>query len=282
MKFGQFHAADSGPYDRSMAQLSVRGFDLDYDVSGGGDAPALVWGHGLTGSRGQSAAYPLVRLQAVEQQRAVVRYDARGHGLSSIIDDPAKGSWAELALDQIALIDHLGLDRVVIGGVSMGAGTAMHAALRLRDRLERMILVIPPTGWEERAPQVALYEQMAQIVETRGPKTLLAASAEMPPPDPFVGGTDHADRRAGTMGAADPVRLAACYRGAAYADLPPLADLATIATPTLVLAWSGDPGHPVSTAEKLRATLPDVEVSIASTRAEFDTWSDRIHAFLGA
>ena len=167
-----------------------------------------------------------------------------------------------------------------IGGVSMGAGTALHAALELRDRMDKMVLVIPPTGWEERAPQVDLYEQMARVVESRGPKALIAASAEMPPPDPFVGTSEHKDRQAGNLGGADPARLAACFRGAAYADLPSLQDIATITTPTLVLAWSGDPGHPVSTAERLGDTLSNVQVSIASTRDEYAAWTDQLHAFL--
>ena len=83
------------------------------------------------------------------------------------------------------------------------------------------------------------------------------------------------------MGAANPQRMAANFRGAAYADLPPLADLASITAPTLVLAWSGDPGHPVSTAQRLEATLPDVRVSIASTAAEFANWTAQVAAFLG-
>ena len=263
-----------------MPTLQTRGFELAYDVTGSGPATPLIWGHGLTGSRGQSAAYPLVDLQPAAADRQVVRYDARGHGLSSMIDDATKGSWAELALDQMALIDHLELDQVIVGGVSMGAGTALHNALALGDRLEKMVLVIPPTGWESRVPQIEMYEQMAQIVEAKGPKTLLAAGKDLPPPDPFVGDEDYADRRAGSLGAADPVRLAACFRGAAYADLPSLDDLATITAPTLVLAWSGDPGHPVSTADQLAETLPNVTVSIASTRPEFDDWTSQLHHFL--
>lgn len=267
-------------YDFDMPQLSNRGFELDYDVAGGGSQSPLIWGHGLTSSRGIAAAYPLVDLKPVESTRPVVRYDARGHGMSSVITDAAKGSWAELAQDQLGLIEHLGYDQVVIGGVSMGAGTALYAALELRDRLEKMVLVIPPTGWEERAPQVDLYEQMARVVEAKGPKALIAASAQVPPPDPFVGSSEHADRRAGNLGGADSGRLAACFRGAAFADLPSLDDIATITTPTLVLAWSGDPGHPVSTAERLRNTLPNVDVSIASTRDEFANWSHQLHTFL--
>jgi len=273
-----------------MPKMQARDGEIDYDLEGpdlegpdiAGAGTPLIWGHGLTSSRGISAAYPLVDLVPLRAGRAVVRYDARGHGLSSRLDDPTKGSWAELALDQIALIDHLGFDQVAIGGVSMGAGTALHSALSLGTRLEKMVLVIPPTGWEERAPQVELYEQMARVVEARGPKALIAAAAEMPPPDPFVGSTDYVDRRAGSLGAALPDQLASCFRGAAFADLPSLADIATISAPTLVLAWSGDPGHPVSTAERLGETLANVEVAIASTAAEFDSWSGRVAEFLAS
>lgn len=271
-----------GPYDLAMATTRLRGFDLYYDVWGQGASPPLVWGHGLTSSRGLSAAFPLVELKSIEASRQVVRYDARGHGMSSVLSDPAKGSWAELALDQQALIDHLGFDSVAIGGVSMGAGTALYSALALGDRLEKLVLVIPPTGWDERAAQVKQYEQMAQLVEAKGPRSLVAAAAKLPPPDPFKGGTEHIDSRAAGLGAANPARLAACFRGAAYADLPPLDAIATITTPTLVLAWSGDPGHPVSTAERLDAALPNVQVSIAATADELGAWSSQVHNFLAS
>jgi pimeloyl-ACP methyl ester carboxylesterase len=154
--------------------------------------------------------------------------------------------------------------------------------LALGERLAAMVLVIPPTGWEERAPQVDLYEQMARVVERRGPKALIAAAAEMPPPDPFIGSSEWVDRRAASMGGADPQRLATNFRGAAHADLPSLEQLATITTPTLVLAWSGDPGHPVSTAERLRDTMPAVEVHIASTSDEVATWGQLVADFLAA
>jgi len=263
-----------------MATMRVRDCDLDYDVTGAGHAPPLVWGHGLTSSRGIAAAYPLIDLEPAEPTRAVVRYDARGHGLSSRLDDPTKGSWAELALDQIALIDALGLDRVVLGGVSMGAGTALHSVLALGDRVDQMVLVIPPTGWETRTAQVEMYEQTARVVDAKGPKALIATAAMLPPPDPFRDVSDWVDRRAGSLGGAIPDQLAACFRGAAHADLPPIEQLSTISTPTLVLAWSGDAGHPVSTAEQLGDALENVTVSIASTLDDFQTWSDQLHAFL--
>jgi len=130
----------------------------------------------------------------------------------------------------------------------MGTATALHAALTLGDRVKALVLVIPPTAWESRAAQVDLYERMASAVEGEGTDLLVAAAKAMPPPDPFVGDDEWLDRRITLLETADPVRFAAGFRGAATADLPSQAALSTLDIPTLVLAWSGDPGHPVSTA----------------------------------
>ena len=100
------------------------------------------------------------------------------------------------------------------------------------------------------------------------------------PPDPFADDDSWLDRRLHVLGAADPKRLAAIFRGAGTADLPLPEALATIAAPTLVLAWSGDPGHPVSTAKRLGALLPNSDVVISSTREDLDTWTSRCAAFL--
>ncbi len=74
--------------------------------------------------------------------------------------------------------------------------------------------------------------------------------------------------------------MAAVFRGAAHADLPGPDAVATIAAPTLILAWSGDPGHPVSTAERLADLLPNAELSVASTLGELFAWTDRVADFL--
>lgn len=264
--------------------LSVRGARIDWDSGGAPAAPPLVWGHGLTSSRASEDSFPLVDHERVRQHATVVRYDAHGHGASSTLSEAERGSWSELALDQIELIDYLGIDRVIVGGASMGAGTALHAALELGDRVAGLVLAIPPTAWEQRAAQVELYEQMAAIVEARGVEPLIAAGRELPPPDPFAGSEAAAaayrDRRAATLRSTDPVRLAANFRGAAHADLPSPERIGPVSAPTLVLAWTGDPSHPVSTAERLGESLPDVEVVISSTEAELATWTQRVIDFL--
>lgn len=264
---------------------TIRGCEIVHEIAegrGGPDATPFVWGHGLTSSRAAERVFPLLDLDRLAEQRTVVRYDARGHGESGDITDPAQGSWEELAIDQVELIDHLGFDRVMIGGASMGTATALHSALMLGDRVERLLLVIPPTAWESRQAQIDQYEQMASIVEAKGIEPLVAGAAATPPPDPFTGDPDWTDRSAARLRAADPVRLAALFRGAGHADLPARDQLGAIRCPTLVLAWSGDPGHPVSTAEQLGELLSDVEVSIASTFDEFAAWTDLVERFLSS
>lgn len=260
--------------------VKIRGATIDWDSSGAPKAPPLIWGHGLTSSRADEDRAPIVDLHRVRDHATVVRYDAHGHGESSMLSEPERGSWAELAIDQIELIDYLGIDDVILGGASMGVGTALYAALALRERVRGMVLVIPPTGWDERAAQVDVYEQMASIVERKGVAPIIAASASMPPPDPFVGSDEYRERRAATMRAAAPERLAANLRGAGHADLPALERIATLSMPALVLAWTGDTGHPVSTAERLGESLPNAEVVITSTAEELATWTQRTIDFL--
>jgi len=264
-----------------MTVQTIRGVDLAYEVLGSGDGTPFVWGHGLTSSRAGENEFPLVDLPVVAESRRVLRYDAAGHGGSGALPNPERGGWGELALDQIELIDHLGYDEVVLGGASMGTGTALHAALKLGARVRGLVLVIPPTGWETRQAQVGMYEQMASIIDAKGVEPLIDASATMPPPDPFVGSSEYRERGAARMRAADPARLAACFRGAQHAQLPARNALSQLEIPTLVLAWSGDTGHPVSTADELGRLLPNCAVAIASTAEELATWTDRVVAFLG-
>lgn len=262
-----------------MATATIRGVDIDHERRGSG--PTLIWGHGLTSSRKDEAVPPvLVDWSRAVERLDVVRYDARGHGRSGFTDDPGGYGWDQLALDQLALADHLGIDHYVVGGASMGAATALHAAIAAPERIDALVLAIPPTGWETRAAQTDNYTRMADIVAVRGVEPVVAAGRLIPPPEPFRASEGWHDRSAARLRAADPERLVGVFRGAATADLPAREDVATITAPTLILAWSGDPAHPVATADELGVLLPDVTVEVADTMDQFATWTDRIIEFV--
>ena len=260
--------------------VTARGIDLAWDRAGTG--PTLVWGHGLTSSRALEDEGALVAWDDVRSRVDAVRYDARGHGESGFSDDLTSYGWADLATDQLHLADALGLDRFVSGGASMGAATALHVACTAPDRVSALVLMIPPTAWETRAAQVDMYDTMASIVESRGVELLISAGADTPPPDPFVGDEERRAQRDAAMRAADPVRLAGVLRGAGHADFPSREQVAAIAVPTLVLAWTGDPGHPVSTADELVDLIPDTTCHIASTADQVAEWSGLIADFVVA
>lgn len=258
--------------------VTVRGAELDADRSGRG--PTLVWGHGLTSSRAGEDAFPLVDWALVREGADVLRYDARGHGESAFTDDPDDYAWSALAHDQLELCDALDINRAIGGGASMGAATALHVATTAPARVRALVLMIPPTAWETRAAQAGVYGQMADVIDAAGVEPLIVASADVAPPDPFLADGGWKERRAETLRSADPVRLAGVFRGATGADLPDRDAVAAIECPTLILAWSGDPGHPVSSAEQLHDLIDGSSMHVASTLAQLETWTDRMIDFI--
>ena len=266
-----------------MATQTVRGIDVDYELrtpETWAGAPTFVWGHGLTSNRENEDRGSLLDWSRLAITCRTLRYDARGHGRTSATTDAAASSWKSLAQDQLALADALGIDRYIAGGASMGCGTALHAAVLAPQRITALVLVIPPTAWETRREQVAVWETMAGFVETAGIDALVEASASIAMADPLIGRTEVTAESERNFRATDPARLAALFRGAAHADLPTRDQIAAIAVPVLILAWSGDNGHPVSTANELHRLMPQSALSIAGTWSELQAWTDQVNAFL--
>lgn len=263
-----------------VSSTHLRGVDLRHDVAG--DGPTMIWGHGLTSSRAREDELQLLDWPRIREHARVVRYDARGHGESGSTADPATYHWRELALDQLALADALGIDRYVAGGASMGCATALHAAVIAPDRIDALVLVIPPTAWATRAAQQQNYEISAQLVERGELDAIVAGARSAPIPDPLVGVPAWRDGFEAMIRGTDPVRLARIFRGAATADLPSPEQITTITVPALILAWTGDPGHPMDTADRLADLLPDARLHAASTLDQLRSWTDLTIDFLAA
>jgi 3-oxoadipate enol-lactonase len=248
--------------------------DLAHTVLGHG--PAFVWGHGLTSSRAGEDRLPLLDWGAFTGAgRQVIRYDAAGHGETGGPADPDAYRWPELATDLLALLDELGLDRVDAGGASMGCASTLHAAVGAPERFDRLVLVIPPTAWDTRAAQAAIYNAGADLAEREGKAAWLAAAAAAPRPAIF------ADLPVVPPAADIPeALLPSVMRGAAASDLPAQEAIAALHHPALILAWAGDPGHPESTAERLHDLLPNSELRVAQQLKDLIAWTTTITGFL--
>ena len=110
----------------ATGRLQIGGASLVYqtiDAAGGGSMP-FVFQHGMGGDANQPLGYV-----GDAPPSPVISLNARGHAPSSDID-PAAATFDTFADDVIALADHLELARFVVGGISLGAGTALNLAIR--------------------------------------------------------------------------------------------------------------------------------------------------------
>jgi pimeloyl-ACP methyl ester carboxylesterase len=254
---------------------------VDLAVRESGQGRPFLWGHGLLGSMAQEDAAALLDWGELSRVARLVRYDARGHGCSEATLDPAQYRWPELAADLLALADAVGAERAVLGGLSMGCATALHAAAAAPSRVDALVLVAPPTAWRTRPRQARAYRGLAAVIERVG----LA---------PFRWGASLQARAAAghlrelqrsvldSLRWADRRAVAAALRGAAASDLPAPETLRALPAPALILAWRADPTHPVSTAEQLAQCLPQAELRTARTLEEVRAWSAGIRDFLAA
>ncbi len=77
---------------------------------------------------------------ALAARHRVVLWEPRGHARADSPEDPAKYSFRRWALDLRDLLDHLGLRRAHVGGLSLGGGIATRFAL-LHPRRVRSLIV---------------------------------------------------------------------------------------------------------------------------------------------
>ena len=123
---------DRAEHDRFATVRGLVVHYLDYE----GPEPAIVLLHGLSANANEFGG---LLDEGLAEGHRVIAPDLRGRGRSS---KPGSGySMQEHAEDVIALIDHLGLDRVVMGGHSFGALLSIYLAANYPDRIIRVIVI---------------------------------------------------------------------------------------------------------------------------------------------
>ena len=117
-----------------MPTTSLGGVGLGFDEVGEGpDALLLIHGHPFNRSMWRP------QLKALEGQGwRIIAPDLRGYGESQVV--PGITTFDTFVEDLSALLDHLAVDSVVVGGLSMGGQIAMHFALRYPARVRGLLL----------------------------------------------------------------------------------------------------------------------------------------------
>lgn len=115
--------------------VSTNQAEIAYDVTGGG--PAVLLLHAGLGDRTMWNA----QVPEFANEFTVVRIDARGFGETR--KPPV--AYSPVA-DALAVLDHLGIERAHVVGVSMGSQTAIDLAVVAPERVASLVAVAARTG----------------------------------------------------------------------------------------------------------------------------------------
>jgi pimeloyl-ACP methyl ester carboxylesterase len=207
--------------------LETNGMELHYDTHGKGEP--LVWLHG---GMGHGADWQYI-FKEVPARYRLIAPDLRGHGRST--GASAMYSFRQSALDVFALLDHLGLDRVRVIGLSGGGITALHMSTLQPGRVEAMVIVSAPAAFPEQARAIQRVYSEAMLSD--------AERARMRRVHPRPGQLE---------------TLFAQVHAMADGDDPSFTreQLAAISADTLIVFGDRDPLYPVSLGVELREAVP--------------------------
>ena len=143
-----------------MTVARVREIEMAYDDVGSGPVVVLLHGYPFNRSMWREQA------QALESAHyRVITPDLRGHGETTVTTEPA--TMEEMARDVVALLDELDIERVTLGGLSMGGYVAL--AFYRRFPLRARALILADTRPQADTPEAARNrEEQAQKILKEG------------------------------------------------------------------------------------------------------------------
>ena len=207
-----------------------------------GGGPPLVLLHGASSTGREDFGAQLPRLSA---SFTCYLPDARGHG-RTVYDAGLGLRLPDLVADLEAFVDALGLATFHLLGFSMGAATALAAAIRRPERVRTLVLVGAAT---EREPRTSVIRHLADVarIERQDPAWAAALARRHDP----------------AQGAGAWRRLMPAIADFVAGQEPPTpAELHRVDAPALVVVGDRDPVVPVAQALALARQLPDARLFV--------------------
>ena len=237
-----------------MPLFSRDGLNFHYRDEGSG--LAFFFQHGL----GADVSQPFSLFKPPAGIR-LLAFDCRGHGETRPLGDPEKISIDSFADDLLALMDHLEIERAIVGGISMGAALSLNFALRFPGRVLGVVLSRPAWLDSPYSGNVNVFSTMAQLIRQHGARrgeelfqqteTYREISRQSP------------DTAASLLSQFTHPRaeeaVARLERIPTHTPRHTRRDWATISVPTLVMANRQDPIHPFAYGETLARIIPGAE-----------------------
>ncbi len=144
-----------------MPLAEVNGQRIWFEDTGGDGAPVIL-AHGFLMDHEMFAH----QVGALAPQFRVITWDERGFGKTEFDGEPF--SYWDSARDCLGLLDQLGIERAVLGGMSQGGFLSLRAALLAPERVRALVLIDTQAGTED-PERLPAYRQMQQTWLAAGP-----------------------------------------------------------------------------------------------------------------
>jgi pimeloyl-ACP methyl ester carboxylesterase len=158
-----------------MPKLNLNGLNIYFEVHGKG--PFLLLTHGFSATcdmwRGQIAA--------LSKNHTLVIWDMRGHGRSDYPENQTAYSEALTVADMDALLDRVGADHAIVGGLSLGGYMSLAYYLAHPDRVSALLIIDTGPGFKKDEARKAWNKRalyLASLYEEEGLAALKSASRE--------------------------------------------------------------------------------------------------------
>ncbi len=232
------------PAPASKGTAEVNGIAMHYATFGAGDPVLLL--HGGLGHADLWSA----QIADLMTDHLVIVADSRGHGRSTRDEQPY--GYDLMAADYVALLDHLGIEKVDLVGWSDGGIIGLAIAMQHPDRLDRLFAHAANVTTDGVDPSVAEDPVFATyIADMAADYTRLSPTPDQF--DPFVA-------QISEMWATQPN----------WTD----AEIAAITTPPAVVLGEHDEAITRAHTEHMAATIPGAELVILSGVSHFAMLQD--------
>jgi pimeloyl-ACP methyl ester carboxylesterase len=226
----------------AMPTIDRDGVEIYYEVYGDGPPLILTHGYSLTSQmwRGQ--------IEELSRHHRLVLWDMRGHGRSDYPADPAAYSEALTVGDIAALLDAVGAERAVIGGLSLGGymSLAFHGAHP--ERVRALLIIDTGPGFKKDDARDAWNKRALETAERFERDGLDGLAAQ---------GFDSA-----IIGHRDATGLARAARGMlVQRDAHVIESLPGIAVPTLVVVGADDTPF-IAASDYMAAKIPSARKAV--------------------
>ncbi len=245
-----------------MPHTDHDGLRIHHREAGDPDGTPLVLLHGLT-----LDTRMFDRLAEHLPDLRLVLVDLRGHGESDRPAEPHRYSWDLMAGDAVATMDHLGIERAIVGGLSLGADVTLAFALAHPERTAGLIIEMPVLSESERWARF-VFGLMARLL--RAGEVPLEAALALGRRVPLPSTPREVRAVLGAALSIDPIEMASVLEGLLAAPVPdhdPVA-VGDIEVPALVIGHRHDPIHALDDARDLARHLPNAELLQVSSILE--------------